>query len=226
MLQQALRRSEEEDLQREGRDVQEALLRSKADAWSAIGVTLLRLTFHSPDITALLLGSCALADCRARVESAGCEVRPAWANGALLFIPVTEDQTAEADLQLKSHNILMLTSDVQHVQQALAQLPRRKRPQLKPEHYPEGKPLASPRESNDGCSINIETNPSTLDCTGDQIGAWMQDVGLLVERTFLNFPLSKDISDASTILQSAPAAAGASSTSMNPHRWHLSSQMD
>jgi len=227
MLQEALHRSEEEELQREGQDIQEALLRSKADAWSADGVTLARLTFHNPDVTALLLGSSALAGCIGRVESAGCEVRPAWANGALLFVPVTEEQIAEADLQLKSHNILMLTSDVQPVEQVLGDLPRRKRPVLKPEQQPEGRPLATPMESSDGRNVNMETKPSTSHCNGDhQIGAWMHAVGLVVERTFLNFPLEKDVSDASTIVQSAPAAGVSSSARTNPHRWHLSSQKD
>ena len=64
---------------------------------------------------------------------AGCEARPASAKGALLLIPMTEEHITEAEIQLEAHNILMLTSDVPSVEQTLGQLPRRKRPQLKPE---------------------------------------------------------------------------------------------
>merc|ERR1719210_1063703 len=73
-----LNRSEQENLQKEQRDLQEALLRSKADVWSADLVVLSRLTFHSPEITSFLLDTHALAGCRSRVDAAGCEVRPTW----------------------------------------------------------------------------------------------------------------------------------------------------
>jgi len=227
-LQEALRQSDVEELQREGRDVQEALMRSKADAWSADGVALSRLTFHSPEIALFLLDSHFLAGCRSRVESAGCEVRPPWANGALLLVPVTEEQIDEADIQLKPHNIVMLNSDVELVAQALAQLPRRKRPQLKPECHAEDKPLQIPTSAgyHPSCSNEIEIKHSTSSQHGgedQQIGTWMQDVGLIVERTFLNFRLANEVSEASTMVQSAPAAGAAppEPAHMNPHRWRL-----
>merc|ERR1719336_3037491 len=118
-MKEALLQSEEEDLQRETRDLHEALLRSKADAWSADGVVLSRLSFHTPDIASSLLNSDALTTCLARVTTAGCEVHPAWANGALLLVPVTEEQITEAGIQLRAHNIMMLNSDVQLVEQTL-----------------------------------------------------------------------------------------------------------
>lgn len=202
----------------------EALLRSKADAWNADGVILSRLTFHNPDVVSFLLEADALAGCRLRVESAGCDVRPAWANGALLLVPATEDQINEAGIQLKAHNILMLTSDVQVVEHTLAQLPRRKRPQLKPEHQADGNARPAPAESQ---SSTVEEKPSEADDTKDrQVGTWMQRIGLVVERTFLNFPLEKDISDASTIVHSAPAAGASSLGHTNPHQWRLPLQAD
>ena len=33
-------------------------------------------------------------------------MRPAWANGAMLLVPVTEEQIAEASMHLKPHKIL------------------------------------------------------------------------------------------------------------------------
>jgi len=136
---QELQESMEEDLQTEQQALHEALLRSKADAFNADGVILSRLTFHSPDVMSFLVSSSHLASCRPRVESFGCSVQPAWANGALLLVPVTEQQIIEADIQLKPHSILMLASDEQLVRDTLAQPAKRKRPVLRPEHYPHGK---------------------------------------------------------------------------------------
>jgi len=116
----------------------EALLRSKADSISSDGIMLARLTFHNPDVMAYLQSK-ELETCRVRVEGSGCSVRPDWAKGAILLVPVTEQQTVEADIELKPHNILMLHSDLQLVEEALAKLARCKRPGLKPEHYPYGK---------------------------------------------------------------------------------------
>merc|ERR1740129_1597297 len=131
--------SREEDLQTEQRDLQEAILRSKADALSADGMVLTRLTLHSRKVMSFLSQADELARCRYNVESAGCSVQPAWANGALLLVPVTEQQIIEADIQLKPHSILMLASDEQLVRDTLAQPAKRKRPVLRPEHYPHGK---------------------------------------------------------------------------------------
>jgi len=198
-------------LQTEQRDLQEAILRSKADALSADGMVLTRLTFHSRKVMSFLSQADELARCRYKVESAGCSVQPAWANGALLLVPVTEQQIVEADINLQPHNILMLASDESTVRHTLAQLARRKRPGLKPEHYPHGKPERA----------FTEAKRSTAETQSHMVGAWMQDVGLVVERTFLNFPTEKDASEASTIVQSAPAGGSASSGHMNPRQWRL-----
>merc|ERR1712007_112611 len=139
--------------------------------------------------------------------------RPAWSNGALLLVPMTQQQIIEAGIYLESHNILMLASDEQLVKHALAKLVRRKRPELKPEHYPHGKPA---RACTDIKSRNVEAqHGSSRECNvikttavtrlrGTQapdrsddrmVGAWMQDIGLVTERTFLKFPLDKDVSE-------------------------------
>ena len=51
---EAFRQSEKDDLQREQSDLQAALLLSKAEALSADGVALSRLTFHTPHVVSLL----------------------------------------------------------------------------------------------------------------------------------------------------------------------------
>merc|ERR1712226_1822601 len=101
------------------------------DAQSEDSVLLTRLTFHNPALFDHLLASEALKACIARVENAGCQVRPPWANGALLLVPLTERQLAEESLDLKAHNIMLLASDSERVRVALRKLPRRRRPLLK-----------------------------------------------------------------------------------------------
>jgi len=231
-LLQALQLSEEEDLQRalrEGRDVLEALLLSKADALSADGVVLSRLTFHTPDITAFLTNSDCISDARSRMESAGCELHPSWANGALLLVPVMEEQVMEAGIQLKPHNILMLSSDVELVRRALSSLPRRKRPRVMPECHADanGNLEPSPADLADGTSRVDEAGPVTLGHGAQHSAMWMEEIGLVVERTFLGFQLDKQISEVSTPMQSEPAATGGVPPGhVNPHRWRLFAARD
>jgi len=159
----------------------EALLRSKADSISSDGIMLARLTFHNPDVMAYLQSK-ELETCRVRVEGSGCSVRPDWAKGAILLVPVTEQQTVEADIELKPHNILMLHSDLQLVEEALAKLARCKRPGLKPEHYPYGK---SEVASNGAMGCHVQTNQrqgsqdflSPLPDTGMQLQSEIQSIG-------------------------------------------------
>jgi len=231
--------SREEDLQSEQAQLHEALLRSKADAWSLDNVILTRLTFHRPEVTAHLLQAKEVESCRARVECAGCSVQPNLAKGAMLLVPVTEQQIVEADIELKPHNILMLQCDLQFVVEALARLARRKRPGLKPEHYPYGK---SEVVANDSMDCHSQTNQwqGPQDCPSpvaeapllpdtdmqlhseiQNIGSWIHESGIVVERTFLSFPVKKDVSEASTVVQSAPALGSTYAERVNPHQWRL-----
>jgi len=168
------------------------------DTWSADQVILAQLTFAIPDLALLLVHSNNLASCHSRVRIAGCEVRPAWANGASLLIPVTQEQIAEAGIQLKAYNILMFTSDVQLVEQALRQLPRHKQPKLKLEYLAKG---------NSKLVMNEARIVKNVFCGYHLVGAWVQDAGLIVENTFSTFPippLRKDGSNASTLIQTSP----------------------
>jgi len=56
---------------------------------------------------------------------------PDWANGALLLVPCTEEGLAESGLELKPHHVIALASDVELIDEALAEFPRRRRPQCK-----------------------------------------------------------------------------------------------
>lgn len=106
-----------------------------------------------------------LADCRSRLTSAGCDPSPAWARGALLLVPCTEEQIAEAGVQLKPHHILMTSADEGLVEKALSMLPHRERPQLQAElYYPtllnlRGKEMArrSEAEGTEATHMRFET---------------------------------------------------------------------
>jgi len=108
-------------------------MRSKGDPRSPDGVLVARLTFLNSKLMPFLLESEVLAECRARVVATGCDLMPSWANSALLLVPLTRAQVDEAGLELKPHNIVMLAADYHLTVEALSELPRRRRPQLKPE---------------------------------------------------------------------------------------------
>merc|ERR1740122_815884 len=58
---------------------------------------------------------------------------PEWACGAILLVPLTADQVMEAGWSLKGHNLVALERDRESVAEALKLLPRKRRPQIKPE---------------------------------------------------------------------------------------------
>jgi hypothetical protein len=226
-LHEALEQSEHDALLREQEDTALALLRSKADGLSADGVILARLTFHCPMIIGALLELEPLRVCIDRVESTGCEVRPVWANGAILLVPTTEGFILEAGICLKAHNILMLDSDKDRIYQGLSGLPRRWRPQLKPEHHAQRDhdqnaepPTFSPSEASKAPSVGDATASRSDMPELSMEQTWSHC--FVVERTFLNFRFAKDVSELSDVVQSAPACIEPfSDHTKNPRRWRL-----
>jgi hypothetical protein len=189
----AIKLSEEEALTKENEDVLQALLQSKADQapLSAEGATLFRLTHCSQEISDMLVASPELADCCHRVTSASCEVRPSWANGALLLLPLTVEQIREAGVKLKAHNIFALISDKVQIELALAGLPHRRRPKVKPEHAAESSPDTAVQE------IEIPE--------------------LIVQRTFIHAVSGASSADSEEI-RSAPCGSTASREPPNPRK--------
>jgi len=121
--------------------VQRAIVDSKV-ATSEDGLVLLRLNRHACAETvkhALEKGP-ALQECRDRVLSAQCEIRPQWARGAWVLTPMTEEIFAEGMVhpeELSQVHILVVQRDEQAVRDALKEVPRAQRPQLslaKPKH--------------------------------------------------------------------------------------------
>mmetsp|Transcript_93713 Transcript_93713/g.201116 ORF Transcript_93713/g.201116 Transcript_93713/m.201116 type:complete len:310 (+) Transcript_93713:60-989(+) len=197
----------QEALQREQADVQEALLRSKAEPKSKDGVLVTRLSFHSPNIMVRIRES--LAELVERVLEAGCDVQPEWAHGAVLLVPLTEMQLREAEIALKAHNIVVLERDLGHVQEVLRGLPRRRRPQLKPEcHDQEG------MQTGNGSSPDDAYLGSAEPCD-------VPYPELVVENSFLSYPMAalREVSETSTVVNSDPGAGTAGCSHQNPRRW-------
>ena len=85
-------------------------------------------------MTHALMQSPLLAQCRGRVVEAGCEVMPAWANGAKLFVPFLPEQLAESDIdteELNAHHILALHREAELVKEVLLGIhPKKAQPKL------------------------------------------------------------------------------------------------
>merc|ERR1712176_1719600 len=100
----------------------------------------------------------------------------------------------------------MLESDLEHVKAALGKLPRRRRPLLKLENHTDCRAdtaLAGDSQSDD------EEWWSCGSACGSEVSEPGPQLQLVVERTFLSFPLPKqDVSEASAVAHSAPAGQG------------------
>merc|ERR1712232_1128089 len=108
--------------------VQSAIVDSKA-VESNDGLVLLRLNRHAsaPTVERALEEGPTLQECRDRVFSAQCELRPQWARGAWVFVPMTEEIFAEGMVSLEELSpiyVLMLQQDEQDVRDALKEVPR------------------------------------------------------------------------------------------------------
>lgn len=119
-------------------DIAEVLLRSKEDGpppLSGDGQTVFKITRMAlaDETVEALLNNEELANCRARVIEAGCEVRPTWAGGATLFVPFTEEQFADlraVGKELEKHHIVALRSDLDSINAALKAVRCRKRARI------------------------------------------------------------------------------------------------
>lgn len=82
---------------------------------------MLRLTrmARSPLLRKHLKDTVILAPCRQRVEDAGCSLEPSWGDGAQLFIPLTHEQLAEAELELSFDHVIILNSEADLFRTAL-----------------------------------------------------------------------------------------------------------
>merc|ERR1712129_30786 len=97
------------------------------------------------------------------------------AHGALLLVPVTAKEVADAGLHLRAHHIVALPEDREHINQALAAIPRRqKRPKLVNDCRPSFSAAAS-----DGSTRELQDEQEHL-CQG--ASGWFK---VTVEKTFI-----------------------------------------
>merc|ERR1712032_544880 len=84
-------------------------------------VVVLRLTrmARSAEVTAVLLGSQVLEECRQRMAAAGYDITPSWAGGAKVFVPL-EQEYVEASITLQHFHIVAYSCDVERIKQALS----------------------------------------------------------------------------------------------------------
>jgi len=133
---QAIELSNDDADRQESEHVVAAVLQSKVDAPPVSGddAVIFRLTRVTHSISETLLQAPELAEARARVIESGCELRPGFADGAILLIPITNEQFEELGLTLAPHHIVALRVDKSSLEVALSCVPSKQRPKLKPDH--------------------------------------------------------------------------------------------
>lgn len=109
----------------------------------------------------------------AAVQDAGCEVMPAWANGALMLVPTTMELAMEEGWQPERFHILVKDEDLESLANALREFPRgglhRGKPGLRSE---EGVPIGTV------CYLNLH----------EQVDRWLEKSRwkLHEDRTFVD----------------------------------------
>lgn len=195
--------SEQAAVEQENSDISQAVLQSKTDESSRCVV--LRLTLHSAEIKQMILEAESLRDCIADISAAGCETSPAWANGALLLVPLTQSQVEEPGWILKPFHIIARICDQKLVEDALSRLPRRKRPKCKEADEADlldNKAVSDPGYGSESAAM-IDVSPDSP-----------QVVSVEVEGTFLPHGLRAS----SSVIQSAPCGSSPARDPINPRR--------
>lgn len=213
-------------------------------------VVMLKLSRRTTDVVNELLKSPLLQDVRSRVMDAGCQILPEWSSGAVLLVPLTAEQVFEAEIELRAHHILARRCDMTSIKDALSALPKRRRPKVKFElgsadRDDAGDGSDNPEEANvdlegageevertgplPGMRVNGSDGPlsreggrsSSSDALSASDGKHSpRRIELIVEKTFLNFPLPKDdTSECSRNAQSAPCGSLGHAEPPNPRRW-------
>lgn len=206
-------------------DLQEAIMRSKVDGPAPIcfddSVVIFRQTRCCEEASRALSESLVLRDARKRVEDAGCSLFPDSANGALLLVPLTNEQLLELDLQLDKYHIVALRSDKLAIDEALRKVPKPDRPKLRDDHR------AVPFKEE---QFHVEGAQETVTAAGSDV---FEDVGLLRPdvRAKIKQLASFNSADAgesepslSTVTESAPCGDAACKQndnlgSVNPRHW-------
>lgn len=223
-LQDALSESRVAADEQENAYIAEAIQSSKLDAivLSPEDVVVFRISRTSKEILDHLENE--LVDLKLRVLESGCHVRPDWANGALLLIPLTQSQVEESTVQLRAHHIVACRNEFDSVEKALHRFPKRKgRPQIKVETYvfcstgirecDVGKPLEATS------ALDVATKSScTVPREAHGLDEHEDEIEIIVERTFIHFQHSA-VSEISAYAASAPCSGQHSKEPKNPRKF-------
>lgn len=207
-LEHALEQSNEDAVTQECAHIAEALLCSRQDT-PADDAVVLRLSTRTAEIITALLESPALEPALQRVQQAGCEVSPPWANGALLLMPLTFEMVTEVGLQLRAHHIISLRCDVGLIKNALAIIPRRRRAKLWEEDlHRNGSTATSLAAASSSWGGGDQGTAEAEEELGESF-----DVELVEESTFLTI---RRVSASPSVVTSAPAGTYANRQQRNP----------
>lgn len=205
----AIQESMDEAISLENSYVSRAVMCSKVDApVSNDGVVVMRLNklgSHA-EVIAGLTSSEHLRASISRVAAAGCEVAPSW-TPALLLVPLTELQLEELGVQLCAHHVVGLAADIPLVRLALQGIRGKIRPSIR------APAPVVPHGDEDEFSIEKADHIEN----GDDA----EIIEVVVEKTFVNCPVQKDISEASAFPESAPCGTSESAQPQNPRRWKM-----
>lgn len=178
-------------------------MRSKADApVTDDGVMVMRLTKlgHYAEVMAALASSDHLCGPVSRVTEAGCEVRPSW-TPALLLVPLKQSQVEELGVELRAHHIVGCEGDKDLVLAALKTLCSKRRPSL----------VAPTISSAIAHADEHNLTNAAENCEVDEI-----EVEIEYTNTFLDYRISKDISEATAFHESAPCGDAGQNSACKP----------
>ncbi|CAE8627475.1 unnamed protein product [Polarella glacialis] len=254
----AMQQSEAEALSQEQQEVHKALLLSKEETFSNDHVVLWRLTKCSARISDALSTSEELRACHDRVLEAGCELTPKWAGGAVLLVPLTLELYQELGLKFAPYHVLSLSSDRERLLAALMSFPSKKRPTVSSDHRAallHTGDLSGISGGSGGVGLDQQAFEESDQEENDEVGRSEVSEAeegrsqrqppchtvttLEIVRTFLDFPLPRDVFEASSsgLVRSAPEVSwgrgedesrqgnqqcgggGGGILSSNPRRW-------
>ncbi|CAE8594875.1 unnamed protein product [Polarella glacialis] len=218
----ALEQSMADATDRENSDLADAIMRSKSDTPLRLhenSVVVLRLTRHAQaaEVVHEILQSPDLEKCRAMVLEAGCELRPKWAGGAWLLLPLTREQFEEAGLEPTPVHIIALSRDEDALRRALKAVPKEKRPKLRTENHDADGPCGASqradagsddeesmaRQVGSGMGQEHREEEEWFAGAASRAGSSGDRIEIAVERTFVHFPMPRE-DHAASVCKSAP----------------------
>lgn len=111
----------------------------------------------------------------------GHEVAPDWASGAILLVPLSQEQARKACLELRSHHVVIFPGDKGRLLNALAALPCRQRPRIRGDEEMLGLKLLNSM----GMRLDRYDFPTDVSEGSSDEGDRHERLILRVDRTFL-----------------------------------------